>query len=140
MLNDLSTKKDIKLFVEQTYNTYVPSKNISLSLKFLINKDNNYNKKYVPKSDVKIQYLNPNLNEKENRIITNNYIESPFYQEFYFDKIENKNNNNKSKNNDINDINDSNENNDFLDMIKENDEILFYDEKFEKGEKKIGLD
>ena len=141
LLNDLSAKKDIKIFVQQTYNTYVPSKNISLSLKFLINKDNNYNKKYIPKSDVKIQYLNPNLNEKENRIITHNYIESPFYQELNFDKSENKNNINESKNNDINDINDSNENNDFLDMIeKEDDEILFYDEKFEKGEKKLGFE
>ena len=45
LLNDLSSKKDIKIFAEQTFNTYIPPKNISLSLNLDINKNNNYNKK-----------------------------------------------------------------------------------------------
>lgn len=142
LLNDLSSKKDIKIFAEQTYNSYVPPKNLSLSVKFQLNNKTNYNKKYIPKSDVKIQYINPNLNEREKRIITNNYIESPFYKDFDFDTFENSNefnNNNESSNNDKN-IN-KNENDDLFDMIdKEDDEILFYDEKLEKFEKKTGFE
>ena len=150
LLNDLAAKKDIKILAEQTFNSYVPMKNISLSLNFQINKNiYNSNKKYIPKSDLRIQHMNPNLNEKEKRIITDNFIESPFYQDFDFDldKSDNKDDNNKKSENkiefiNINEINNFednkiNENDDFLNMIENEDEILFYDEKFEKNEKKM---
>ena len=99
LLNELAAKKDIKIFAEQTFNTYVPMKNISLSINFQINKNiYNSNKKYIPKSDLKIQHINPNLNEKENRVVTDNFIESPFYQDFDFDldkSVRNEDNNNE---------------------------------------------
>ena len=145
LLNDLAAQKDIKIFAEHTFNTYVPMKNISLSLNFQINKNiYNSNKKYIPKSDLKIQHMNPNLNEKENRIVIDNFIESPFYQDFDFDldkSVGNEDNKNEFIN--INEIDgydnkDINENDEFLNMIEnEDDETLFYDEKFEKNEKKI---
>ena len=138
LINDLSSKKDIKIFAEHTYNSYVPPKNISLSVKFQLNNKTNYNKKYIPKSDVKIQYINPNLNEREKRIITNNFIESPFYKDFEFDTFENSNESNAD--NDNNKIN-KNENDELFNMIdKEDDEILFYDEKLEKSEKNTGFE
>ena len=151
LLNDLSAKKDIKIFVEHTYNSYVPPKNLSLSVKFQLNNKTNYNKKYIPKSDIKIQYINPNLNEREKRIITNNFIESPFYKDFDFDTIENSNESNNTNNisnnesnknnNDINLNKKKNENNELFNMIdNEDDEILFYDEKLEKSEKNTGFE
>ena len=161
LLNDLSSKKDIKVLAPHTYNSYVPPKNISLSVKFQLNNKTNYNKKYIPKSDVKIQYINPNLNEREKRIITNNFIEPPFYKDFEFDLFENINeantnesNKKDSNNNDINlnkketggkegatENTNINENDELFNMIdKEDDEILFYDEKLERSEKKTGFE
>ncbi len=147
LLNDLSTKKDIKIFADHTFNTFIPTKNISLSINFQINKNiYNSNIKYLPKSDIEIQHMNPNLNEKENRIITNNFIESPFYHDLDFDLDNLNKNDNKNKNEEIkinkkkdeeNEGEEINENDEFLNMIEnEDDEILFYDEKYERNEKK----
>ena len=142
LLNDLSSKKDIKIFAEQTFNTYIPPKNISLSLNLDINKNNNYNKKYIPNSNIKIEYMNPNLNEKENRIVTYNFIESPFSQDFDFDKYYNESISEETSNNNDNNkkSENENENDEFLDIIEKDDEILFYDEKIEKTEKKSGFE
>ena len=145
LLQDLSQKKDIKIFVEQTFNTYIVPKNISLSLNFQSTKNNNNNKKYIPESNIEIKHINPNLNDKYDKIISNNFIESPFYQNFNF-------NNNDGDGDDIKgrkglesyceDGGDDggntiiNENDEFFNMINnENDEILFYDEKLGKNEK-----
>ena len=137
LLNDLSSKKDIKVFAEHTFNTYIPPKNISLSLNYDYSEHNNYNKKYIPKCNIKIEYMNPNLNEKENRIITNDFIETPFYEDLDFDKCDNESIPEEANN----DNNSKNENEEFFNMIeKEDDEILFYDEKFEKTERKSGFE
>ena len=129
LIANLSLKKDIKVLAEQTYNTYISPNKISLSLNFQMIKSKNYNKKYIPKSNLDIQYLNPNLNERENRIITKNFIESPLYEDFNFDdEDDNEFENNK--------INKNNEIDEFTQMIEnEDDEILFYDEQFQKNEK-----
>jgi hypothetical protein len=135
LLNDLASKKDIKILAEQTYNTYVPPKNISLSLKFQICKHSNYNKK-IPKSNIKIKYLNQNLNEREDRYITNNYVECPLFQDFNFEKFDNNDKNNSQEGAGL-ENNETNESEDFINLLeKEEDEILFYDEKLGKGEKK----
>ena len=135
LLNDLAAKKDVKIFAEQTYNTYVPPKNISLSLKFQIFSKNNFNKKN-PNSNINIKYLNQNLNEREDRYITNNFVECPLFQDFDFDKSDNNDKNNSHQEIKL-ENNETIENEDFFDLLeKEEDEILFYDEKLEKGEKK----
>ena len=139
LLNDLASKKDIKIFAEHTFNTYIPPKNISLSLNFDYNEHNNYNKKYIHNCNIKIEYMNPNLNERENRIITNDFIDTPFCEELDFDKCDNDSITEKTDNDNNN--NNKNENKEFLDMIeKEDDEILFYDEKIEKKEKATGFE
>ncbi len=135
LLNDLASKKNVKLFPEQTYNTYVPPKNISLSLKFQIGKHNNYNKKYIPKSNIKIQYLNQNLNDRENTYITNNFVECPLFQDFEFAQFDKNDQNNEQQEKKL-ENKELNESDDFFNLIeKEDDEILFYNEKREKGEK-----
>lgn len=128
LINDLSTKKDIKIFVEQTYNTYITGKNLSLGFNLQSNVKKS-NKKYIPRVNQLIQYINPVLNNKSNKMVTYSYVESPFCEDFKFDlsqedEIEEKNENEKNK-----------ENDEFIDMIDNvEDEILFYDEKLGKNE------
>jgi hypothetical protein len=133
LLNQLAAEKDIKVFAEQTYNSYISPNRISLSLNFQINKRQNYNKKYIPKSNLEIKYLNANLNERENRIITDNFIESPLYDDFNY--ADNNFNDSESES-DNNKINEKKEIDEFTEMLDEKDEILFYDEKLCKNEKK----
>ena len=134
----------MNIFLEQTYNTYIPPKNISLSMNFQSNTNNNYNKKYIPDSNIQIQYLNPTQNGKENKLMQEDFIEPPFFQDFEFDlnlnsikKEENKEENNDNNielelDNNIN--NPKNENDKFINLIEEDDEILFYEEKLKPGE------
>ena len=123
-----------------------------ISTNFQSNTNNNYNKKYIPDSNLQIQYLNPTPNAKEYKLIEKDFIEPPFFPDNDFNinlkEIKSKENNeeNKDKNNDSNfeselenNINKKNENDDFIDLLGEDDEILFYDEKLkpEEDPKKI---
>ena len=168
LLNELSSKKDMRIFVEQTYNIYLPPKNTSLSMNFQSNSNFNYNKKYIPDSNLKIQYLNPKQRKKDHRLISIDFIEPPFFPDFcpeseennYFDKeIENKNEEEKKneKTEDIEENKDDvpmqnietdsdsniketpekekvNENEELIDLIGEDDELLFYEEKLQPNE------
>ena len=137
ILDKLASKKDVKRCVEQTYNYYISPNRISLSLKFQMNETNNNNKKYIPKSNVEIKYLNPNLNEKEERILTDNFIESPLYQDYNLDEINLEENESDSEKN--NKTKEQSEIEEFTNMIEnEADEFLFYDEK--KGKKERQTD
>ena len=64
LIKDLSSKKDMNIFLEQTYNTYIPPKNTSLSMNFQSNTNKNFNKKYIPDTNLQIQYINPKQNKK----------------------------------------------------------------------------
>ena len=176
LIKELSAKKDMMLFVEQTYNTYLPPKNTSLSMNFQSNTNNNYNKKYIPDSSVQIKYLNTKQRIKENNLITLDFIEPPFFSDYSFNNseenetpgeapkepdnnnINNNNENKEEKNNDEDgniieeepenkddvpmkelDIEDEfnsmkNENEQLIDLITEDDEILFYEEKLKPDE------
>ena len=153
LIKDLSSKKDMNIFLEQTYNTYIPPKNTSLSMNFQSNTNKNFNKKYIPDTNLQIQYINPKQNKKDNKIINIDYIEPPFFPDFNFklnlddnsskdDEDENKDDEPEQKmENYINDINENkneenknNENDDFVNLIGEEDELLFYDEKLKPGE------
>lgn len=143
----------MNIFLEQTYNTYIPPKNTSLSMNFQSNTNKNFNKKYIPDTNLQIQYINPKQNKKDNKIINIDYIEPPFFPDFNFklnlddnsskdDEDENKDDEPEQKmENYINDINENkneenknNENDDFVNLIGEEDELLFYDEKLKPGE------
>ena len=149
LIKNLSSKDDMKIFLEQTHNTFIPPKNISLSMNFQSNTNNNYNKKYIPESNLQIQYLNPTPNAKEYKLIEKDFIEPPFFPDNDFivnlKEIKSKENNeeNKDKNKDDNfeseldnENNNSikNENDDFINLLGEDDEILFYDEKLKQDE------
>jgi len=126
LIKDLSSKKNIKLMQEHTYDTFIPPKNISLSLNLeLIEKKSKYD---INVLNTEIMYMNPNLNDKKKTII-NNFIEPTYYNDFDFDNINMEDEINDSKNNNIN-----NENNKFIKILNEEDEILFYDEKLSKNE------
>ena len=144
LINELSTKQDMHIFLEQTYNTYIPPKNISLSMNFQSNINNNYNKKYIPDSNLKIEYLNPSQQKKDNNLISKDFIEPPFYPDFNLNLnfLESKENKNEKKDdnfeaeldNNININNIQNENDELINIIGEDDEILFYEEKLKPDE------
>ena len=76
LLNELHQHKGISIYAEQSFNSYIPPKNLSLSLNFHI-KDLKEYKKYISESDAKINYHNPvpNPNRKDIYI---SYDEPPF--------------------------------------------------------------
>ena len=121
LLKGLSCQKNVKTITEHTFNSYIPPKNISLSLNYELEektqKENS--KKYFSESNLEINYINPNYNDK-NKIISNDFIEPPYIDDEFPDNDE---------------ISEENENDNFLKIINEEDEYLFYDEKLKKNEK-----
>ena len=98
LLNELASKKDMRVFVEQTYNTYLPPKNTSLSINFQSNSNFNYNKKYIPDCNLQIQYLNLKQRKKDNRLISIDFIEPPFFPDYHADSEENNDFDKESEN------------------------------------------
>ena len=98
LLNELASKKDMRVFVEQTYNTYLPPKNTSLSINFQSNSNFNYNKKYIPDCNLQIQYLNLKQRKKDNRLISIDFIEPPFFPDYHTDSEENNDFDKESEN------------------------------------------
>ena len=116
LIKKLSLEKKAKLFPEQTFDSFIPPRNIALSLNIHDKKKDK--RKNINDTNIKIKYLNPNTNSKE-RMIFIDFIEPSYYLDL------------KNENNNIND-----ENDDFIKTINEvEDEILFYDEKLEENEK-----
>ena len=69
LMNNLLKHKDISIYAEHTYNSYIPPKNLSLSLKFHLTDFKEY-KKYLSESNTEINYKNPSLsNPKRDKII-----------------------------------------------------------------------
>lgn len=131
LLRELSSKKNLKLFNSPNFDSYIAPKNISLSLNFELNKNNkNKSQKLLTESNIEISYINPNFNDKI-KIISNDFIETSFLDniEEYDINIDNNNEENNKK------INIEKENDIFLEMLNEEDEFLFYDEKIQKNEK-----
>lgn len=135
LLKELSSNKNIKVIQEHTYDSFIPPKNISLSLNLELIEKNNENHKikrnnYKSESNTEITYMNPNVNDK-NKIITYDFIEPPFFNDLNFIDTNDEIPNEKEISNNLNNENDS-----FIKMITdEEDEILFYDEKLNKNEK-----
>ena len=129
LIKDLSSKKNIKILQEHTYNSYITPKNISLSLNLELNKKHKKRKKFFDINE-NISYINPNYSDKK-KIISSGFIEPPFIYEI----------NELNFNDGIKDdkIKNDNENNNFESLINEEDEILFYDEKLRKNEKITSL-
>ena len=76
LLNELFQHKGITIYAEHSFNSYIPPKNISVSLDFHI-KDTKEYKRYVSGSDTNINYQNPVLNQKKEKICIS-YDEPPF--------------------------------------------------------------
>ena len=139
LIKELSAKEDMLLFVEQTYNTYLPPKNTSLSMNFQYDTNNNYNKKLIPDSSLQIKYLNTKQRIKENNLITIEFIEDN-------NKINEEENENKDDvpinkleiEDEINEL--KNDNEQLIDLIGEDDEILFYEEKLKPDENPKKID
>ena len=131
LLRELSSKKNLKVFNSPNFDSYIAPKNISLSLNFELNKNNkNKSQKLLTESNIEISYINPNFNDKI-KIISNDFIETSFLDNIqeYDINIDNNNEENNKK------INIEKENDIFLEMLNEEDEFLFYDEKIQKNEK-----
>ena len=126
LINDLFKQNNIKLFIEHTYNSYIPPKNLSLSLYYHINKNNRYVGRYISESNADINYINPNMNRGEEPIKNNYFIESPFIKDYSAPK-------NPNLSSSINSIDIEDE--ELNTILNADDEVLFYDETLEKDEK-----
>ena len=139
LLNNLLSNKDISVYAEHTYNSYIPPKNYSLSLNFHLSGYKEY-KKYLSVSGAEISYKNPSILKKEKDNIINAYSEPPYVIDENNDilitsKISQNNNINNIIDNDI--IKESKKEN--LEEIKklinnEEDDMLFYSEKIKDDE------
>jgi len=120
-------------FIENSYNSYIPPKNVSVSLNYHIEKDKGY-KKYLSESDNKINYQNPVLNSRDDKIYIS-YIEPPYIvdedTDVYILHHEIKNNND---NNIIQNIKTEKINKLKNIMNDVEDDTLFYSEKLDKEE------
>ena len=63
LMDNLLNHKDISVYAEHTYNSYIPPKNYSLSLNFHLSGFKEY-KKYLSASGAEITYKNPNLSKE----------------------------------------------------------------------------
>ena len=61
LLNGLFKHKGVNEYIEDKYNSYIPQKNLSVSMSFHI-KENKQYKKYLSESNTNINYKNPGLN------------------------------------------------------------------------------
>ena len=142
LINELSLMPSAKIPAEHTFNSFIHMKNISLSINFGLNHKKKKPKKLLLDSNVGITYLNPSSNEKEDKFISVNFIESPYIEDFSFGNInisdeigEGEIGETEKENSSINDENDM-----FAKITSEDDEILFYDEKLRKNEKKDNIE
>ena len=76
ILDDLFSHKGINVYIEDKYNSYIPQKNLSISMSFHI-KENKQYKKYLSESNTNINYKNPGINPKKDKIYIS-YDEPPF--------------------------------------------------------------
>ena len=133
LLNSFIQKNSnvITNFVENSYNTYIPPKNISISLNYHIEKDKGY-KKYLSESDNKINYQNPVLNSKDDKIYIP-YIEPPYMFDENTDVyiLHHEIQNNKDDNNIIQNIKTEKINKLKNIMNDVEDDTLFYSEKLD---------
>ena len=122
----------ITKFVENSYNSYIPPKNYSVSLNNHINKDKGY-KKYLSESDNKINYQNPVLNSKDDKIYIP-YVEPPYIEDENTDVYILHHEINNNDNNIIEKI--KKEKIDKLKSIMNDieDDTLFYSEKLDREE------
>ena len=131
LLNELFQHKGITTYAEHSFNSYIPPKNISVSLDFHLSNNKGF-KKYVSESEAKINFKNPEMDPKKEKINID-YIEPPFIID---------------ENNDLFIINDKkNQEKEVIQNIKnkniktlknimndEEEENLFYSEKLDEGD------
>ena len=133
LMSNLLKNKDISIYAEHSYNSYIPPKNLSLSLKFHLSNFKEY-KIYLSESNTEITYKNPSLSNTRKDKIVNQYSEPPY--------IIDENNDiylvNKIKSDESKDIIENIKKENYNELKKiindEEDDILFYSEKLENEE------
>ena len=130
-MNELFQHKGITIYAEHSYNSYIPPKNLSVSLDFHLSNYKEY-KKYISESDTNINYQNPDMNPKKEKVNIN-YVEPPFVVDENTDLFiinESKNQgkiiSQNIKNEDIKSLKNI--------MNEEEEDTLFYSEKLENPE------
>lgn len=125
LLNELLTKKDIKIFAEHTYDTYIPPKNYSLSMQLLSEGPKN-KVKYIPDSDTNINPTPALSNEEKSNIRIIDYIEPLYTVDEDNDIILRQKNESKNL---------KHENNkNFLSIINTQDDLLFYSDNIHQDD------
>ena len=144
LLDNLLSNKDISIYAEHTYNSYIPPKNYSLSLNFHLSGYKEF-KKYLSVSGAEISYKNPSIlnKDKDNDNIINAYSEPPYIIDENNDILILSKNKQNNDNNNINNINDydlikesKKENSEEIKKLinNEEDDMLFYSEKIKDDE------
>ncbi len=128
--NVLLQQKDITIYTEHTYKTYIPPKNYSLSLCFHLNNFKQF-KKYHSTSGADITYKNPSLSNPLKDKITIPYSEPPYIIDDDNDIFISSHA--KSEQHEIIEKNKEENKNELKKIIDyDEDDILFYSEKLEK--------
>ena len=134
LMDNLLKQKDISVYAEHTYNSFIPPKNISLSLNFHLSEFKEY-EKYISESGANISYKNPCLLNKTKDKIINLYSEPPYIIDenndiFYVNKINKESNRidviNKEKKENINELKKL--------ISDEEDDLLFYSEVIDNND------
>ena len=134
LMDNLLKQKDISVYAEHTYNSFIPPKNISLSLNFHLSEFKEY-EKYISESGANISYKNPCLSNKTKDKIINLYSEPPYIIDenndiFYVNKIKTNRNNidiiDKEKKENINELKKL--------INDEEDDLLFYSEVIDNND------
>lgn len=92
LLDILLENKDIIIYSEHTYNSYIPPKDYSISLVNHLNNFKEY-KKYLTESDLEINYKNPAISNVKREKIVIKYTEQPYLIDEKNDKLIQNNNN-----------------------------------------------
>ena len=92
LLDILLENKDITIYTEHTYNSYIPPKDYSISLVNHLNNFKEY-KKYLTESDLEINYKNPSMSNTKRDKIVIKYTEQPYLIDEKNDKLIQNNNN-----------------------------------------------
>ena len=133
LLDGLFKHKGVNEYIEDKYNSYIPQKNLSVSMSFHI-KENKQYKKYLSESNTNIYYINPALNQKKDKFYIP-YNEPPFISDENTDIfLLNEEEKNQEKKDLIKNIKTENGNKLKKIMNDIDEDTLFYSEKIEGEE------
>lgn len=131
LMEFLFQQKDVDIYTEHTYNSYIPPKNIALSFEFYI-KFNKENKEFISQSSQEINYHNWVINQEKKINTIDDYIESPYIINNEYKNNKSTNEKYEAKNNEISEY--IKKNSEIKKILESEDNIIFPEEKLSENE------